>query len=60
MPGDCSSNEECRKGPTYLGNDELHPQDWMPYLLLQKLAVVEAAVMSMKMKISCLLLLQRM
>ena len=23
----CSSNEECSEGPSYLGNDELHPQD---------------------------------
>ena len=23
----CSSDEECSEGPSYLGNDELHPQD---------------------------------
>ena len=23
----CSSDEECSEGPSYLGNDELHPQE---------------------------------
>ena len=23
----CSSDKECSEGPSYLGNDELHPQD---------------------------------
>ena len=27
MSGDCSSDEECSEGPSYLGNDELHLQD---------------------------------
>ena len=27
LSGGCSSDEECSKHPSYLGNDELHPQD---------------------------------
>ena len=27
LSGGCSSDEECSEGPSYLGNDELHPQD---------------------------------
>ena len=27
LSGGCSSDEECTEGPSYLGNDELHPQD---------------------------------
>ena len=27
LSGGCSSDEECSESPSYLGNDELHPQD---------------------------------
>ena len=27
LSGGCSSDEECSEGQSYLGNDELHPQD---------------------------------
>ena len=27
LSGGCSSDEECSKRPSYLGNDEQHPQD---------------------------------
>ena len=64
----CSSDEECSEGPSYLRNDELHPQD---------LNALDRAVNSAEeassgrgssdecqddevMKILCLLFLQRM
>ena len=62
----CSSDEECSEGPSYLGNDELQPQD---------LNALDRAVTSTGeatsdrgssdkndevMKILCLLFLQRM
>ena len=27
LSGGCSSDEECSEGPSYVGYDELHPQD---------------------------------
>ena len=44
LTGGCSSDEECSEGPSYLGNDELHPQD-----LDRVLEKLEAAVMNVKM-----------
>ena len=49
-----SSNEECSEGPSYLGNDELHPQDLNALDRAvtsagEALAVAEAAVMNVRM-----------
>ena len=64
----CSSDEECKEGPSYLGNDELHPQD----LNTLDRAVTSAGEANSGrgssyeyeddevMKILCLLFLQRM
>ena len=68
LSGGCTSDEECSEGPSYLGNDKLHPQG--PNALDR--AVTSAGEASSGtgssddceddevMKILCLLLLQRM
>ena len=37
LSGGYSSDEECSEGHSYLGNNELHPQDWMTTVTLSRM-----------------------